>query len=439
LNGVVDELRIYQRALGPEELKSHPYGRISGKETSLAAYYRFDEGASDAALDHAQSSGVVHDGILGDGKTYTTVPQWVVSWAPFESCVLRCSDHGFCQVKEIDGLDTQVCKCNEGYDGEDCEIALCPGNPMPCSGHGACIQKRAGDIPGFVLPPPPTDDYKKEATDVVSAFRKAKLLTPALKKTVASSVDAIEREAKASFTAAADRLVWRCECIANYAGDGCEGRACPADCSGHGKCDDGVCQCLPGYRGLDCSALSCPNDCSSNGQCVNGTCVCDAGFGGIDCGSLDLCPNDCSGHGRCDKGECWCQPSYTGDDCSWASSCYNFCSGRGKCVNEACMCDPLFTGIDCSEPRCPRDCSGRGDCIEGICICEAGYEGSACEHELLWPMRCSTQRHGFESSLSCKRGLPALGERPPAGTQVLQVQFSPDERESGAFQFVSPA
>ena len=129
---------------------------------------------------------------------------------------------------------------------------------------------------------------------------------------------------------------------------------------------------------------------------------------GEDCTLSNLCPNDCSGHRRCENGECWCHSMYTGDDCSWASSCYNFCSGRGKCVNDNCLCDPLFTGVDCSEARCPRDCSQRGDCIEGVCLCEAGFDGPACEHEILWPMRCSSQRQGLENSLSCKRGLAAM-------------------------------
>ena len=136
--------------------------------------------------------------------------------------------------------------------------------------------------------------------------------------------------------------------------------------------------------------------------------------------------------------ECWCESMYTGDDCSWAASCYNFCSGRGKCVADSCLCDPLFTGIDCSEPRCPRDCSLRGDCIKGVCLCESGFDGTGCEHELLFPLRCSAQRSGYESSTSCKRGLSAMGVLPPAGTQVLKVQFEVDKKVSGATQVISP-
>ena len=80
----------------------------------------------------------------------------------------------------------------------------------------------------------------------------------------------------------------------------------------------------------------------------------------------------------------------------------------------------------------------RGDCIDGVCLCEAGFDGTGCEHELLFPLRCSAQRHGYESSLSCKRGLAAMGVLPPAGMQVLKVQFETDDKVSGARQVVNP-
>ena len=80
----------------------------------------------------------------------------------------------------------------------------------------------------------------------------------------------------------------------------------------------------------------------------------------------------------------------------------------------------------------------RGDCINGVCLCESGFDGTGCEHELLFPLRCSSQRHGYDSSLSCKRGLAALGILPPAGTQVLKVQFQTDDKIAGARQIISP-
>ena len=208
---------------------------------------------------------------------------------------------------------------------------------------------------------------------------------------------------------------------------------------GHGTCNhEGKCECEEGWRGTMCGVKLCPSDCSDHGQCVNGTCVCDAGYTGEDCGILNQCPNGCSGHGRCVMAECQCDAAYTGDDCSWAASCYNFCSGRGKCIDDACRCDKLYTGIDCSEPKCPNDCSGKGDCVKGVCICEPGFEGASCEEDIIWPMRCSTQRRGFTSSNSCKRGIEAL-KIVPQGAQVMQVKFDREEsKPRGAYQVFFP-
>lgn len=186
-----------------------------------------------------------------------------------------------------------------------------------------------------------------------------------------------------------------------------------------------------------CSEALCPDDCTGNGNCVNGICVCNAGFIGQDCAILNQCPKGCSGHGRCTMGECQCDPAYTGDDCSWAASCYNFCSGRGKCINDMCVCDKLYIGIDCSEPRCPNDCGGKGDCVRGICMCEPGFEGPACETDIIWPMRCSTQRRAFSSSNSCKRGIEAL-EVVPEAARVLQVKYDGESKFSGAYQVYGP-
>ena len=439
-SAIIDEVRMFSHALSPAIMKQHPYGRLSGREENLLAYYRLDEGALTVLRDHAaggsdSAAAVHHDGSLKGFGATAKAPRWVQSWAPFEACTLRCSGWGKCLVAHNKGVEHQTCKCDMGFSGEDCEVQLCDGTPkeVPCSGHGQCTEKKAREVPGLVPSMPSTAELASEARqlrgDFTARFQtrmegEKQLMTDALNASVTEAMDKVQAEARAAMVAARETNVWTCDCDADWGGKACSGRLCPGDCSGHGECSaDGTCACDTGFRGVDCAILRCPNDCTGNGQCINGTCACDVGFSGKDCTTSNLCPNDCSGHGRCENGECWCQSMYTGDDCSWASSCYNFCSGRGKCVNDNCLCDPLFTGVDCSEARCPRDCSQRGDCIEGVCLCEAGFDGVACETEILWPMRCSAQRQGLESSLSCKRGLPAMDVPPPTGTQMFKVQF----------------
>ena len=58
-----------------------------------------------------------------------------------------------------------------------------------------------------------------------------------------------------------------------------------------------------------------------------------------------------------------------------------------------------------------------------MCVCEAGYTGTGCGKTQLWPMRCSTRRHGLDSSMSCKRGHVLYERVLTPGNQVVQVKF----------------
>jgi len=427
--GVMDEVRIYRRALPPREVSHHAAGRLSGNETGLLVYYRFDEGFGNVAADTRlpREGQVRHDAALNGA--FTT---YVISYAPFETCNLKCSNHGMCLVVESEnGFDQHVCKCEQGYDGKHCESQVCPGTPLPCTHpNGYCQRTIMADTPHWKAPNLPPFFVEK------ANMTRDELLK--YKGTLQTGVkEILENASKVVLQAeweAAHHRAWKCVCKGLWTGDACEKKKCPGDCMNHGVCDDGKCLCNEGWRGTMCSVKLCPNSCSEHGQCVNGTCICDAGYTGEDCAILNQCQNGCSGHGRCVMAECQCDAAYTGDDCSWAASCYNFCSGRGNCVDDVCVCDKLYTGVDCSEPRCPSDCSGRGDCVKGICMCEPGFEGAACEEDIIWPMRCSTQRSGFTSSSSCKRGVEAL-KIIPQGAQVMQIKFEREKsKASGAYQ-----
>lgn len=134
---------------------------------------------------------------------------------------------------------------------------------------------------------------------------------------------------------------------------------CPALCSGHGTCANGLfCRCSAGFTSHDCmQPLTCPKDCSGRGQCTEaGTCACDNGFGGSDC-AIDIpCPGapaKCLGHGKClANGQCQCFSGFSGNDCAVGSAvCPRDCSGHGYCsATSQCVCQQGFTGLDCNTP-----------------------------------------------------------------------------------------
>ena len=127
--GLIDEFRIFNRALSPAELSHHSIGRLMGSEEGLLISFRFDEGFGVKTMNQnliSKSSST--DGTI-IGKT-----AYVISYAPFEVCNLRCSDHGVCLVVlSKNGFDQHVCKCDQGFDGKECEIQVCPGTPIPCN------------------------------------------------------------------------------------------------------------------------------------------------------------------------------------------------------------------------------------------------------------------------------------------------------------------
>merc|ERR1712146_285864 len=142
--------------------------------------------------------------------------------------------------------------------------------------------------------------------------------------------------------------------------------------------------------------MGCPNDCSGNGKCVDGVCHCNAGFGGAGCLSKpcmqDAEGRDCSGHGVCDTkvGFCVCDKEWTGKDCSEAAK-VDPVALHAKVVSKTLkpvtlpaktkpepIVDDEPSTID-PPVSCPNDCSGNGKCNSGgRCECRKGFAGSDC-------------------------------------------------------------
>jgi hypothetical protein len=87
---------------------------------------------------------------------------------------------------------------------------------------------------------------------------------------------------------------------------------------------DGETKTVSGYRGeITCPPAAvlcdnlCPNQCTGRGRCEDGVCGCIGGWGGDDC-SKQKCDNECSGHGTCNMETfvCDCQDNWNGDSCA---------------------------------------------------------------------------------------------------------------------------
>ena len=118
------------------------------------------------------------------------------------------------------------------------------------------------------------------------------------------------------------------------------------------------------------SALDCPAGCSGHGVCLDGVCECYVGFTNYDC-SLKTCPGACSGNGLCYDGQCYCKQGFSGARCHLPSD-YAYCEGG----------HPGFIR-GCGQGKCVPDGSGQPGA--GKCACDPGYAGELCEEEeALW-------------------------------------------------------
>ncbi|WP_411146028.1 LamG-like jellyroll fold domain-containing protein [Streptomyces sp. x-80] len=71
--GAIDEIRLWTRPRGAEELLRDRSYRLIGDESGLSGYYRFDAGAGTTLYDQTDSA--AHGALLGD-------PRWITSEAP---------------------------------------------------------------------------------------------------------------------------------------------------------------------------------------------------------------------------------------------------------------------------------------------------------------------------------------------------------------------
>lgn len=159
--------------------------------------------------------------------------------------------------------------------------------------------------------------------------------------------------------------MWRCPRLVSTVLCVHERLCQPEDCSGHGRCVEGVCVCRQGWKAPDCANLTCQDAaCGDHGICTEGGCVCDSGWRGLNCSQVcesgfygDGCNQTCAcaNGGSCDPvhGRCTCPAGFHGDLCTQA-------------------CPIGFYGLNCEQPcQCQDMCPC--DTVTGSC--NITYEG----------------------------------------------------------------
>ena len=83
-SGLIDEVRIWNRVLSPQEIKSNMNKKLTGNETGLVGYWNFNESQGQIAIDSSKNG---NDGHLGSTRdTDDNDPTWIESDAPVGIC-----------------------------------------------------------------------------------------------------------------------------------------------------------------------------------------------------------------------------------------------------------------------------------------------------------------------------------------------------------------
>jgi len=87
LNGTIDDVRIYDRALSAEEIQANMHTRLSGDEPGLVGCWDFDEGEEQVAYDLSPYGN--HGRLGSTPNADASDPAWIDSDAPIGICTLE--------------------------------------------------------------------------------------------------------------------------------------------------------------------------------------------------------------------------------------------------------------------------------------------------------------------------------------------------------------
>ena len=332
------------------------------------------------------------------------------------SCPADCNGHGTCidmrdyssqsdiyeENKKYDKVwdadKIHGCVCDEGYEGYDCSLRICPKGDDPLtSGQSNEIQLIACNAPAnsgtftltftkqgppfrLVTTPPITSGGN--ANDVINAFYGIAQIAVAFTAgfTTMCAPEITDQTGKKQ------RNIVKIEFLQDFGNipklipggvikdkidvyhDGdipptgtlksVKGEKENIACSGRGFCDEltGVCACFTSYQTSDGYASA-----GQRGDC------------GSPKGGITACPGSglaCTGHGFCSGApsfQCMCSAGYASGDCSI------------RTCPEAPSWFDTATALDTAH--IPSECSNMGICdrTKGECKCRTNFEGGACD------------------------------------------------------------
>ncbi|VDD83908.1 unnamed protein product [Mesocestoides corti] len=329
-------------------------------------------------------------------------------------------------------VDTNCCKCYEGFAGRYCEIVYNACKAFrPCQQQ--CVNQGDGKYechcwPGFVPALPNNATTCKHACRPgVDCFNghcvEGRCVCKQGFTGKKCDEDIDECQGEGSIHARCEhRCVntpgsYECQCNLGYTlqpdGFSCQKNEaqndCPSECLNNGVCGSG-CKCPDGFRGPLCEEVIdvCKEEAPCEQLCYNKPnggylCACREGYelnlDGFSCDPSEVCDPPCSGSSKCIHGRCICPVGLQGpqcnldvDECSMPAHVHGCLHGCWNTFGSyECICPPGYTRLPdkrtClvtdSEDGCSRICRNGGVCKgDNECSCPRGFEGPDCGQDI---------------------------------------------------------